>query len=142
MRQLEFVNNREKWLMRWKLGAPNSRVTDIAAFKVITKLSKQASILGNILVIIELCFDGVNVFETYEDGGNWYKELFKVIIEFELSFFGSQFGKYIALCLLPEVGWVCILLRVGGALAIPGGILDSACWVNHKIENYIREHKK
>ncbi len=74
-KQLEFVNSREKWLLRLKTGVPNSGVIDTTAFKALTKVARSAIMINRGTTILHLGLSGKEVFDTYKDHGNWQKKL-------------------------------------------------------------------
>ncbi len=136
MRKLEFVNNREKWLLRWKTGVPHSSVVDIAAFKAITRRSRWATRLGRGFIGFNISISAKEVWSTYQEHGDWLKKLIEETSKFISGNIGEDLAEPVVelLCLGPE-GWVIIL--VGGALTLGFGYAGE--WGGNKGYNWVKE---
>ncbi len=138
MRKLEFVNNREKWLLRWKTGVPLSSVVDIEAFKATTKMTRYATRLGRGFIGIHVVVSAEETWNTYQEHEDWQKKMSEELGGLIGSMWGGSLGEFVVVDLLflgPE-SWLIIL--AGTALAI--GFEYAGEWIGGRIQNVIREY--
>jgi hypothetical protein len=137
MRKLEFVNNREKWLLRWKTGIPNSSVVDIGVFKSITKMAQRATVLDRGVIGIHIGLATEEVWSTYQKHGDWQRKLSEESLGFGASMIGGWLGEPVVVglfCLGPE-GWIIILVSTALAVSFEYG----GEWVGGKGYDWLKE---
>ncbi len=143
MRKLEFVNNREKWLLRWKTGLPNSSVVDTEAFKAITKMAQRATLIGTGVIGIHISLSTAEVWGAYQKHEDWQRKLIEELGGLEGGALGNILkGSVVRLLCLGPDGWVVIL--IGLALVVGfgyGGELASGMgydWIKEKMYDLSR----
>ncbi len=117
MRKLAFVNNRERWLKQSRTDAASAQIIDTDAYKSVVRTMKVARYAGAGFIVLDVGLGAAEVYQTYREGGDWFKELVEEIGGLGGSLLGGAGAVALtALLLFTPEGWMIILIGTAGAL--------------------------
>ncbi len=120
MKKLAFVNNRERRLKQSRTDAASAQIIDTEAYKSVVRTMRVARYAGASFIVLDMGLGAAEVYQTYREDGDWFKELMEEAAGLGGSLTGGGLALFVArsiLMLTPE-GWMIVVIGTAGALVL------------------------